>query len=78
MLMKLAKKLHCNVMPMVGSKFTISVKEHSCMPMVLTIVDTDCLLPTIYPTITKAHYCPIILDVQSGESPYVLLSEPKP
>ena len=65
-------------MPRVGSKFTISVNEHSSMPMVLTVVNTDCVFPSRYPTITKAHYCPIILDVQSGESPYVLLSEPKP
>ena len=48
------------------------------MPMVLTIANTDCFIPATDPVIIKAYLCPITLDVQSGESLYVLLSERKP
>ena len=78
MLIHLVKKLYCNMMPRLGRKFTISVKGNASMPMVLTIANTDCFVPAMYPVTTKAYLCPIILDVQNGESLYVLLSERKP
>ena len=50
--MHFAKKLYCNVMPRLGGKVTVSVKEHSCLPMILTIANTDCFVPAMDPITT--------------------------